>query len=105
MNVELTDNGDIISIAALSSGELARVNTSMLLAIRKIMASISKVKLNVLFLDEIIGVLDAEGKERLVEILLEQDLNTYLVSHGWEHPLLTKLNVVRENNISKIEIE
>lgn len=103
LNVNISDNGKPISIVALSSGELARVNTSTLLAIRKLMSSISKSKINVLFLDEVVSVLDEDGKQKLVEVLLEEDLNTYIVSHSWTHPLLAKLEVIKENNISRIE--
>lgn len=103
LNVNITDNGKAINIAALSSGELARVNTSTLLALRKLMNSISKSKINVLFLDEVVSVLDDQGKEKLVEVLLEEDLNTYIVSHSWSHPLLAKLEVIKEDNISRIE--
>lgn len=102
LNVDLTDNGRSISITALSSGELARVNTSTLLAIRSLMNSLSKTSLNVLFLDEVISVLDDYGRERLVEILLKEDLNTYLVSHSWSHPLLAKLEVIKEDNVSRL---
>ena len=103
LNVEITDNAKIVDILALSSGELARVNTATLLAIRKLMSSISSSRINTLFLDEIISVLDDEGKEKLVEILLGEELNTYLVSHGWTHPLLAKVEVVKEDNISRLE--
>ena len=44
LNVQVTDNGNIVDILALSSGELARVNTATLIAIRKLMSSISKSK-------------------------------------------------------------
>jgi len=104
LNVEITDNGKVVDISALSSGELARVNTSTLIAIRKLMSSISKSQINVLFLDEVINVLDEAGKEKLVEVLLEEELNTYLVSHGWTHPLLEKIEVVKEANISRLEV-
>jgi DNA repair exonuclease SbcCD ATPase subunit len=103
LNVEITDNAKVVDILALSSGELARVNTATLLAIRKLMSSISSSRINTLFLDEIISVLDDEGKEKLVEILLGEDLNTYLVSHGWTHPLLAKIEVIKEENISRLE--
>jgi DNA repair exonuclease SbcCD ATPase subunit len=103
LNVQITDAGNVIDILALSSGELARVNTATLLAIRKLMSSISKSKINILFLDEVISVLDDAGKERLVEVLLREELNTYLVSHGWSHPLLEKIEVVKEENISRLE--
>lgn len=103
LNVNITDNGHLININALSSGELARVNTSTLLAIRRLLNSLSKSKINVLFLDEVISVLDDQGREKLVEILMKEELNTYLVSHSWSHPLLAKLEVVKEDNISRIE--
>jgi DNA repair exonuclease SbcCD ATPase subunit len=103
LNVQITDNGNIVDILALSSGELARVNTATLIAIRKLMSSISKSKINILFLDEVINVLDESGREKLVEVLLGEDLNTYVVSHGWTHPLLDKVEVVKSGNVSKLE--
>ena len=103
LNVQITDNGNIVDILALSSGELARVNTATLIAIRKLMSSISKSRINILFLDEVINVLDEAGREKLVEVLLGEDLNTYVVSHGWTHPLLDKVEVVKSGNISKLE--
>ena len=104
LNVEIDDNGNAVEILALSAGELARVNTSTLLAIRKLMSSISKSRINVLFLDEVTNVLDETGKERLIEILLkEENLNTYIVSHGWTHPLLSKIQVIKEDKISRLE--
>lgn len=104
LNVQVTDNGNIIDILALSSGELARVNTATLIAIRKLMSSISKSKLNILFLDEVINVLDDSGREKLVEVLLgEEELNTYVVSHGWTHPLLEKIEITKKGSISVLE--
>ena len=103
LNVQITDNANIVDILALSSGELARVNTATLLAIRKLMSSISSSQINTLFLDEVIAVLDDQGREKLVEILLEETLNTYIVSHGWTHPLLAKIEVIKEDNISRLE--
>ena len=101
LNVEVSDNGNIIDILALSSGELARVNIATLVAIRKLMASISRSQINVLFLDEVNQALDEQGKEKVVEVLLkEPNLNTYLVSHGWTHPLLEKIEIIKEENIS-----
>ena len=101
LNVEVSDNGNIIDILALSSGELARVNIATLVAIRKLMTSISRSQINVLFLDEVNQALDEQGKEKVVEVLLKEDnLNTYLVSHGWTHPLLEKIEIIKEENIS-----
>jgi DNA repair exonuclease SbcCD ATPase subunit len=103
LNVQIGDNSATVDILALSSGELARVNTATLLAIRKLMSSISKSRINVLFLDEVINVLDDVGREKIVEVLLEEDLNTYIVSHGWTHPLLEKVEVVKTDNVSRLE--
>ena len=103
LNVQITDNENIVDILALSSGELARVNTATLIAIRKLMSSISKSRINILFLDEVINVLDDSGREKMVEVLLQEELNTYVVSHGWTHPLLEKIEVVKEGNVSKLE--
>jgi DNA repair exonuclease SbcCD ATPase subunit len=104
LNVQVTDNGNVVDILALSSGELARVNTATLIAIRKLMSSISKSRINILFLDEVINVLDESGREKLVEVLLgEDELNTYVVSHQWTHPLLDKVEVVKDKNLSRLE--
>lgn len=104
LNVVIVDNGKNIDIQALSGGERARVNVASLLAIRKLMQSLSQNRINLLILDETVETLDVEGKEKLVEVLLaEQNLNTLLVSHGFTHPLLEKVQVVKHKNISRIE--
>lgn len=104
LNVVITDNGSDIDIQALSGGERARVNIATLLAIRRLMQSLSQSRINLLILDETVESLDAEGKEKLIEVLLnEENLNTILVSHGFSHPLLEKVHVVKHNNISRIE--
>jgi len=104
LNVVITDNGTDIDILALSGGERARVNVATLLAIRKLMQSLSQSRINLLILDETIEALDVDGKEKLIEVLLkEESLNTILVSHGFSHPLLEKVHVVKRNNISTIE--
>ena len=105
LNVVITDNGRDIEMLALSGGEKARVNVATLLAIRKLMQTLSSSRINLLILDETVEALDVDGKEKLVEVLLrEEHLNTFLVSHGFTHPLLEKVNVVKHNNLSQIEI-
>jgi DNA repair exonuclease SbcCD ATPase subunit len=105
LNVVITDNGKDIEILALSGGEKARVNVATLLAIRKLMQTLSSSRINLLILDETVETLDTDGKEKLVEVLLrEEHLNTFLVSHGFTHPLLEKVNVMKRNNISQIEV-
>lgn len=102
--VVVTDNGRDIDISALSGGEKARVNVATLLAIRKLMQTLSSSRINLLILDETVEALDVEGKDKLVEVLLrEEHLNTFLISHGFSHPLLEKINVIKRNNVSRIE--
>lgn len=104
LNVVITDNGNDIEMLALSGGEKARVNVATLLAIRKLMQTLSSSRINLLILDETVEALDVDGKEKLVEVLLQEEhLNTFLVSHGFTHPLLEKINVIKKNNISQIE--
>ena len=103
LNIVIVDNGKEIEITALSAGELARVTTSTLLAIRKLMSSLSKSRINILFLDEVIDVLDTYGKEKLIEVLLkEEGLNTFLISHSYSHPLVKRLEVIKEEGISRL---
>ena len=83
LNVEVSDNGNIIDILALSSGELARVNIATLVAIRKLMTSISRSQINVLFFDEVNQALDEQGKEKIVEILLQRRNLKYFLSFSW----------------------
>lgn len=104
LNVVITDNGKDIEINALSGGERARVNAAALLGIRKLMQGISNTRINVLILDETIENLDLEGKEKLIEVLLEESyLNTFIISHGFSHPLLEKIHVIKTKNISRID--
>ena len=106
LNIEVLDDaGNITSISNLSSGEQARVNIATILAIRKIMSSLTSTKINLLFLDEVVGVIDSDGKEKLTEILLKENLNTFMVSHDWSHPLIPKVSITKEHNISRIEYD
>lgn len=104
LNVVITDNGKDVDITALSSGEKARVNAAALLGIRRLMQGLSNNRINLLVLDETIENLDLEGKEKLVEVLLAEDfLNTFIISHSFSHPLLERVYVTKENNISRID--
>ncbi len=98
----VANNGKETPIETVSGGEFGRIQTSILLAIRNILSKIGGSKVNILFLDEITGVLDAAGKERLVDILMQEDANTFFISHDFEHPLIEKIQIVKQNNISKI---
>lgn len=103
LNVIIINNGHEVTIESLSGGEFSRVQTSVLLAVRATLSKIGGKQLNLLFLDEITGVLDDSGKEKLFEVLSEEiGLNVFLISHDYSHPLIPKVEIVKENNISKI---
>lgn len=103
LQVVIYNNSREVSMHSLSSGEQSKVNISTLLAIRNLMSIISKVELNLLFLDEVISVLDTESMDLLVEIMLkETNLNTFLVSHGYNHPLTNSVYIENIDGISRI---
>lgn len=103
LNIVIVNSSKEVSIESLSGGEFSRVQTSVLLAVRSTLSKIGGNSINLLFLDEITGVLDDAGKEKLFEILNdESDLNVFLISHDYSHPLIPKIEIEKENNISKI---
>ena len=101
LNIVVINNGEEVSIESLSGGEFSRVQTSVLLAVRGTLSKIGGKSINLLFLDEITGVLDETGKERLFEVLQEEkDLNVFLISHDYSHPLIPRIEIEKTNNIS-----
>lgn len=103
LKVVIYDDGIEVSMESLSSGEQSKVNVSTLLAIRNLMSAVSDVNINLLFLDEVISVLDDDSRDTLVELLLEeQHLNTFLVSHGYNHPLTKDIRLEKRNKVSSV---
>ena len=103
LNIVVINNGVDTPIETVSGGEFSRIQTSILLAIRKVMSKLGGNHVNLLFLDEITGVLDDEGKEKLIEVLQEEEnLNVFLISHDFTHPLIDKIHVKKENNVSNV---
>ena len=104
LNIIVFDHGKETPIENVSGGEFSRIQTSILLAIRSLLSKIGGNYINLLFLDEITGVLDDIGKEKLVEVLQKEDnLNVFLISHDFTHPLIDKISINKENNISTVE--
>ena len=67
------------------------------------MSKLGGIKINFVFFDEVMGVLDQAGKDKLIEMLeAEEDTNTFIVAHGYSNPLVPKLTIVKENNIARI---
>lgn len=93
--VVIYNDGIRTTIESCSTGQQHRIQLSTLLAIRKLMSAISKVNINLLFLDEVISFLDVKGMNTLIELLLEEhELNSFLVSHGMTHPLTHVMHVL-----------
>lgn len=104
LNIVVVDEGKESPIETVSGGEFSRIQTAVLLAIRKLLSKIGGNYVNLLFLDEITGVLDDAGKEKLIDVLREEEnLNVFLISHDFTHPLINKISIVKENKISRIE--
>jgi DNA repair exonuclease SbcCD ATPase subunit len=104
LNISVINNGIGTPIETVSGGEFSRIQTSILLAIRSLLSKLGGSSVNLLFLDEITGVLDDEGKDKLIEVLQNEDnLNVFLISHDFTHPLIDKVSIVKEENISKIQ--
>ena len=104
LNVVIVDEGKEIAISALSTGEISLVEVATLLAVRKLMCAISGTSINLLFLDEVISVLQDNNKEIVLELLMkEKNLNILTVSHGYEHPLISKLKITKREGVSHIE--
>ena len=104
LNISVINNGISTPIETVSCGEFSRIQTSILLAIRSLLSKLGGSSINLLFLDEITGVLDDEGKDKLIEVLQnENDLNVFLISHDFTHPLIDKISIVKNDNISSIQ--
>ena len=103
LNISVINNGIGTPIETVSGGEFSRIQTSILLAIRSLLSKLGGSSINLLFLDEITGVLDDEGKEKLIEVLQnENNLNVFLISHDFTHPLIEKISIEKQENISSI---
>ena len=101
----VVNNGVSTPIETVSGGEFSRIQTAILLAIRNLLSKLGGSSINLLFLDEITGVLDDEGKEKLIEVLqTEENLNVFLISHDFTHPLIDQIQITKNNNISSIEV-
>lgn len=94
LGVVIFDHGRKVSLKALSSGEKSIVHVATLLAIRDTMVHTYGEDLNLLFLDEVISVLDPEKKDVLVNLLLSiTNMSIFLVSHGYSNQLAKTLVV------------
>lgn len=97
LQVVIYNDGNRTSMVNCSTGQQSRINISTLLAIRMLLSTISKVNINLLFLDEVVSYIDPDGINTLVELLQEEDqLNSIIVSHGHTHPFAHKIEVKQD---------
>jgi DNA repair exonuclease SbcCD ATPase subunit len=109
-NAVLTHMGMEISVTTLSTGEMKKVDFSVLMAIVRLM----KIKfsgLNLLFLDEIFSSVDGEGIGAILKILRQNSedlgLNVFVINHA-PMPLEifdSHLEIRKANNFSEIHLD
>lgn len=98
-----------LSYEELSSGLKARVDLLLNLTLRKSLEDLTGIKVNILIIDELIGSVDATGRESIVELLNEikkefSDTLIFIVSHGVAMPTTDyDLLVHRKGNSSTLK--
>ena len=97
-------NSKVYPVENISTGEKARINISLIFAIRNILTRLNKevYNINLLYVDELLGVLDFSGKHLLLETLKTYNLNIFLVSHDYTFPDIELLNLVKKDNKTKV---
>ena len=102
--------GEEINPMTLSTGERKKADFIIIIAIIKIL-KLRFPQLNLLFLDELLSSVDADGVHNILKILSqvikEAKLNTFIINHTvLPHELFDKkIQIYRENGFSKFEIE
>lgn len=97
LKVVIFKDGNKTNMENCSTGQQSRISIATLLAIRVMLSRLSKVEVNLLFLDEVVSFIDPKGLETLVELLIEEhELNSVIVSHGRTHPLAHKVSVEQD---------
>lgn len=99
LQVVIFNDGNRTSMENCSTGQQSRINISTLLAIRSLLSTISKVNINLLFLDEVVSYIDPDGINTLIELLQSEDqLNSIIVSHNHTHPFAYKIEVKQDDH-------
>lgn len=110
-NATITHLGQEINITTLSRGEAKKVDFVVLIAVIKLM-KMRFPSINLLFLDEILDGIDADGIHVILQILKDSTkklgLNTFVISHIQELPNETfdyKISVEKKDNFSNLRME
>ena len=102
--------GEDINPMTLSTGERKKADFIVIIAIIKIL-KLRFPQLNLLFLDELLSSVDADGVHNILKILSqvikESKINTFVINHTvLPHELFDKkIQIHRENGFSKFDIE
>lgn len=102
--------GEDINPMTLSTGERKKADFIVIIAIIKIL-KLRFPQLNLLFLDELLSSVDADGVHNILKILSqvikESKINTFVINHTvLPHELFDKkIQIYKENGFSKFEIE
>jgi len=102
--------GEEINPMTLSTGERKKADFIVIIAIIKIL-KLRFPQLNLLFLDELLSSVDADGVHNILKILSqvikENKINTFVINHSvLPHEMFDKkIQIYRENGFSKLDIE
>jgi exonuclease SbcC len=69
LDIKISDGMDTRKYETYSGGEEFRINFAIRIALAKILANRAGANMRMLILDEGFGVLDEQGRERLVEVI------------------------------------
>jgi DNA repair exonuclease SbcCD ATPase subunit len=106
----ITHLGEEVNPMTLSTGERKKADFIIIIAIIKIL-KLRFPQLNLLFLDELLSSVDADGVYNILKILSqvikENQINTFVINHSvLPHEIFDKkLQIYRDNGFSKFEIE
>jgi len=109
-NCVINHLGEEINPLTLSTGERKKADFIIIIAIIKIL-KLRFPQLNLLFLDELLSSVDADGVHNILKILSqvikESKINTFVINHSvLPHELFDKkIQIYRENGFSKFDIE
>ena len=102
--------GEEINPMTLSTGERKKADFVVIIALIKLL-KLRFPQLNLLFLDELLSSIDADGIHNIVKILgnviRENNINTFVINHT-ELPrelFDKKIQIYKENGFSKLDIE
>jgi energy-coupling factor transporter ATP-binding protein EcfA2 len=95
-------NGAERNYSSLSAGERLRVNLVILFALHNVLEVLGVKTPNVIVLDELLGVFDAEGLSFVERLLkLQQNKSIYLINHNLDLSGFSgRLDIIKENKIS-----